>query len=78
MTNVSVALYNGSGVLIDSHRDPELAGKMLEDHLAGSSKTEADRAFLADIWLGVNEAATQRCCRRTAGVRGGADNRPLI
>jgi tetratricopeptide (TPR) repeat protein len=47
-----VALYDGAGVLIESHRNPELAAKMLEDYLAGSSKTEEGPAFIAHIRLG--------------------------
>jgi tetratricopeptide (TPR) repeat protein len=47
-----VALYDGAGVLIESNRDPALAAKMLEDYLAGSSKTEEGPAFIAHIRLG--------------------------
>jgi tetratricopeptide (TPR) repeat protein len=47
-----VALYDGAGVLIESHRNPALAAKMLEDYLAGSSKTEEAPAFIAHIRLG--------------------------
>jgi tetratricopeptide (TPR) repeat protein len=47
-----VALYDGAGVLIESHRDPELAAKMLQDYLAGSSKTEEAPAFIAHIRFG--------------------------
>jgi len=42
-----VALYDGAGVLIRAKRDQELAAKMLEDYLAGSSKTEEAPAFIA-------------------------------
>lgn len=43
----SVALYDGAGVLIESRRDPELAAKMLQDYLTGSSKTDEAPAFVA-------------------------------
>jgi len=43
----AVALYDGAGVLIEARRDPELAAKMLEDYLAGSSKTDEAPAFVA-------------------------------
>jgi tetratricopeptide (TPR) repeat protein len=42
-----VALYDGAGVLIRAKRDPELAARMLEDYLAGSSITEEAPAFVA-------------------------------
>ena len=47
-----VALYDGAGVLIEAHRDPALAAKMLETYLASSSKTEEGPAFIAHIRLG--------------------------
>jgi len=46
-----LALYDGASVLIETHRDPTLAAKMLEDYLAGSSKTEEAPAFVAHIRL---------------------------
>lgn len=46
-----VALYDGAGVLIRAKRDPELAAKMLEDYLAGESKSEEAPAFVAHIRL---------------------------
>ena len=49
--NAGVALYDGAGVLIAANRDPALAAKMLEDYLAGSSKTEEAPAFIAHIRL---------------------------
>ena len=42
-----VALYDGAGVLYEAKRDPALAVKMLEDYLAGSSKTDEAPAFVA-------------------------------
>jgi tetratricopeptide (TPR) repeat protein len=42
-----IALYDGAGVLIRSKRDPQLAAKMLEDYLAGDSKTDEAPAFVA-------------------------------
>jgi len=50
--HAGVALYDGAGVLIKAGRDPALAAKMLEDYLAGSSKTEEAPAFIAHIRLG--------------------------
>lgn len=49
--HAGVALYDGAGVLMESHRDPALAAKMLEDYLAGSSKTEEAPAFVAHLRL---------------------------
>jgi predicted Zn-dependent protease len=46
-----VALYNGASVLIQAHRQPELAAKMLEDYLSGPSITEEGPTFIAHIWL---------------------------
>jgi len=46
-----VALYDGAGVLISARRDPELAAKMLQDYLSGSSKTEEAPAFIAHYRL---------------------------
>ncbi|MFZ0301773.1 MAG: hypothetical protein WAL75_03770 [Terracidiphilus sp.] len=43
----SVALYDGAGVLIEARRDSALAAKMLEDYLAGNSKTDEAPAFVA-------------------------------
>jgi len=45
------ALYDGAGLLIESNRNPTLAATMLEDYLAGSSKTEEAPAFIAHIRL---------------------------
>jgi tetratricopeptide (TPR) repeat protein len=42
-----VALYDGAGVLIKAKRDPQLAAKMLEDYLAGTSKSDEAPAFVA-------------------------------
>ncbi len=47
-----VGLYDGAGILIETHRDPGLAAKMLEDYLAGSSKSEEAPAFIAHVRLG--------------------------
>jgi tetratricopeptide (TPR) repeat protein len=46
-----VALFNGASVLIEADRDPQMAAKMLEDYLKGTSKTEEGPAFLAHVWL---------------------------
>jgi tetratricopeptide (TPR) repeat protein len=46
-----VALYDGAGVLIRAKRDTELAAKMLQDYLAGSSQTEEAPAFIAHYRL---------------------------
>jgi len=42
-----VALYDGASILIGANRDLALATKMIEDYLAGSSKTEEAPAFVA-------------------------------
>ena len=47
-----VGLYDGAGVLIAANRNPQLAATMLEDYLAGSSKSEEAPAFIAHIRLG--------------------------
>jgi hypothetical protein len=47
-----VGLYDGAGILIETNRDPALAAKMLEDYLAGSSKSEEAPAFIAHVRLG--------------------------
>jgi len=46
-----VALYDGAGVLIRAKRDQQFAAKMLEDYLAGSSKSEEAPAFVAHYRL---------------------------
>jgi tetratricopeptide (TPR) repeat protein len=45
------ALYDGAGLLIENNRNPALAATMLEDYLAGPSKTEEAPAFIAHIRL---------------------------
>jgi tetratricopeptide (TPR) repeat protein len=47
-----VGLYDGAGILIETHRDPGLAAKMLEEYLAGASKSEEAPAFIAHVRLG--------------------------
>jgi tetratricopeptide (TPR) repeat protein len=49
--NSGVGLYDGAGVLIASQRNPQLAEKMLEDYLSGSSLSEQAPAFIAHIRL---------------------------
>jgi tetratricopeptide (TPR) repeat protein len=49
--HAGVALYNGATVLIQANRNPEMAAKMIEDYLAGTSKTEEAPAFVALIKL---------------------------
>ena len=49
--SAGVALYDGAGVLTESNRNPELAAMMLENYLAGSSKTEEAPAFEARVRL---------------------------
>jgi len=48
----SIALYDGAGVLMASHRNPALAATMLQNYLASSSITEEGPAFIAHIRLG--------------------------
>jgi hypothetical protein len=47
-----IELYDGAGVLIAANRNPQLAATMLEDYLAGSSKSEEAPAFIALARLG--------------------------
>lgn len=47
----SVALYDGAGLLIESHRNPTLAATLLDDYLAAPSKTEDAPAFVAHLRL---------------------------
>ncbi len=47
-----VGLYDGAGILIETDRDPALAARMMEDYLAGSSKSEEAPAFIARARLG--------------------------
>jgi len=47
-----IGLYDGAGVLISAHRNPQLAATMLENYLAGSSKSEDAPAFIAHARLG--------------------------
>ncbi len=60
-----VALYNGSSVLAKANRNLPLAVKMLEDYLAGPSKTEEAPAFAAYTRLAKLKAQM--------GDRGGAE-----
>ncbi|HUA97934.1 MAG TPA: hypothetical protein VMA34_06375 [Terracidiphilus sp.] len=46
-----LAFFNGASVLVQAHREPALAAKMLEEYLAGPSLTEEGPAFVAHIWL---------------------------
>ena len=46
-----VALYDGAGLLLESNRDPALAANLLDNYLAGSSKTEEAPAFVAHLRL---------------------------
>jgi tetratricopeptide (TPR) repeat protein len=47
----SAALYDGAGLLIETNRDAATAAKMLEDYLAGPSKSEEGPTFIAHIRL---------------------------
>jgi tetratricopeptide (TPR) repeat protein len=49
--HAGVALYDGASVLTKAKRDPALAVKMLDDYLAGTSKTEDAPAFVAYVRL---------------------------
>jgi tetratricopeptide (TPR) repeat protein len=46
-----VALFNGSSVLSEAGRNLELASRMLQEYLAGSSKSEEGPAFVAHTRL---------------------------
>ena len=48
-----IALYDGAGVLIAASRNPQLAATMLENYLAGASKSEDGPAFIAHARLGL-------------------------
>ena len=50
-THAGEALYDGASLLSETHRDPALAAKMLDDYLAGSAKTEEAPAFVAHLRL---------------------------
>jgi tetratricopeptide (TPR) repeat protein len=45
----TVALYDCAGVLIEARRNPQAAGKMLQEYLSSSSKTDEAPAF--EAWL---------------------------
>jgi tetratricopeptide (TPR) repeat protein len=49
--SAGVALYDGAGVLIKAKRDSELAARMLENYLSGTSRTEEAPAFIAHYRL---------------------------
>jgi len=49
--DTGIALYDGAGVLISANRTPTLAAQMLENYLAGPSKSEEGPAFIAHIRL---------------------------
>ncbi len=49
--HASVALYDGAGLLTQTNHDPSTAAAMLDDYLAGPSKTEEAPAFIAHIRL---------------------------
>jgi tetratricopeptide (TPR) repeat protein len=49
--HAGVALYDSAGLLIETGRDPSLAATMLDDYLAGPSKTEEAPAFIAHFRL---------------------------
>ena len=49
--HTSVALYDGAELLIHTNRDAARAAKMLEEYLAGSTKSEEAPAFVAHTWL---------------------------
>ncbi|MGA9670700.1 MAG: hypothetical protein WBQ94_15930 [Terracidiphilus sp.] len=49
--HAGVALYDGASVLTKANRDPSLAVKMLNDYLAGPSKSEQAPAFVAYVRL---------------------------
>lgn len=53
--HAGVALYDAAGVLFSARRDSALAVKLLEDYLAGSSKSEEAPAFVAYSRLAVLE-----------------------
>ncbi|HVC45700.1 MAG TPA: hypothetical protein VND90_00510 [Terracidiphilus sp.] len=52
-----VALYNGASILIQTGRDFDLAKKMLQQYLNGTSQTEEGPAFVAHVRLAKLDAA---------------------
>ncbi len=76
------ALYDGAGVLVESNRDPALAAKMLEDYLAGSSKSEEAPVVEAHVRLAKlkkqlgDVAAAQR--ERVAALQLAHDYKPAL
>ncbi len=78
--HAGVALFNGSSVLTEAGKNLELAARMLQEYLAGSSKTEEAPAFVAhtrlarlDARLGDIAAAKRE---RTAALELAHDYRP--
>jgi len=49
--HAGAALYDGASILRSTNRDPARAAKMLEEYLAGNTKTEDAPAFVAHTWL---------------------------
>jgi tetratricopeptide (TPR) repeat protein len=49
--HAGVALFNGASVVSQAGKNPALAARMLEDYLAGSSRTEEAPAFVAHTRL---------------------------
>jgi tetratricopeptide (TPR) repeat protein len=49
--HAAVALFDGAGSLIESHRNPVLAAKMLTEYLVRPDKTEDAPAFVAHLRL---------------------------
>ncbi len=49
--HAGVAFYSGASILLATSRDPARAAKMLEEYLAGNSKSEDAPAFVAHTWL---------------------------
>lgn len=49
--HAGVALFNGASVLIEAHRNPALAVRMLHDYLTSPTQTEEGPTFVAHVWL---------------------------
>ena len=75
--HAGVALFNGSSVLSESGRNLELATRMLQEYLAGSSKTEEAPAFVAHTRLARLDAQTRRYGRGEARARRQRWNSPV-
>ncbi|MFZ1083738.1 MAG: hypothetical protein WAN35_02090 [Terracidiphilus sp.] len=80
--HAGAALYDGAELLILTHRDAARAAKMLEEYLAGSSKSEKAPAFVAHTWLarlkGDSGDKAAACRERSAALALAHDYKPAL